>query len=258
MSDSPTQAANAEVQANRESTKVFVGTSGWAYTAWKPGFYPEKLAQSKFLVHYASQLNTVEVNYTFRHLLSEKTIENWLKQTPEGFQFVVKANQRITHIKRLKDVDESLGRFLSSIAPLEAAGRLGPILFQLPPNMKAVPEVLDGFLTMLPRSLRAAFEFRHQSWFGDEITEILRRHNAALCIAESDDFQTPEIHTGPFAYYRFRCSDYSQEARNRLLDRVRQAGDGGKSVFAFFKHEERPESPMWALELLNSVQPKAA
>jgi uncharacterized protein YecE (DUF72 family) len=252
--NSQSQAAEAQQRETPQTGQIHVGTSGWAYKAWQPDFYPEKLAQTKFLQHYATQLNTVEVNYTFRHLLTEKTIENWLKQTPENFQFVVKASQRITHIKRLKDVDDALGRFLSSVAPLASAGRLGPILFQLPPNMKAVPEVLDNFLTLLPRTLRAAFEFRHQSWFAPEIEEILRRHEAALCVAESDDFVTPEVVTAPFVYFRFRCSEYPEAVRAKLLERVLKVLEGGKEVFAFFKHEERPDGALWARELLTSVQ----
>jgi uncharacterized protein YecE (DUF72 family) len=231
-----------------------VGTSGWAYKVWQPAFYPEKLPQSKFLQHYATRLNTVEVNYTFRHLLTEKTIGSWLQQTPENFKFVVKANQKITHIKRLKEVDDALNAFVSSVSPLERSSRLGPVLFQLPPNMKASPEVLDRFLAMLPKALRAAFEFRHESWLRDEITDILRRHGAALCVAESDEFTTPEIHTGSFAYFRLRRSDYSEADRERLAERISAAAAQGKEVFAFFKHEERPDSPLWAMELLNSAQ----
>jgi uncharacterized protein YecE (DUF72 family) len=257
MRNSQSQAAQEQREVP-QTGKIRVGTSGWAYKQWQPAFYPEKLAQTKFLQFYATQLNTVEVNYTFRHLLTEKTIENWLKQTPESFQFVVKANQRITHIKRLKDVDESIGRFLSSVAPLASAGRLGPVLFQLPPNMKAVPEVLNAFLGLLPRTLRSAFEFRHQSWFAPEIEEILKRHGAALCIAESDEFVTPETLTAPFVYYRFRRSEYPDADRSALLGRVQKVLESGKEVFAFFKHEERPDGALWARELLNSAQSSPA
>jgi uncharacterized protein YecE (DUF72 family) len=257
MTNSHSQAAQEQRELPK-TVQIRVGTSGWAYKQWQPAFYPEKLAQTKFLQFYATQLNTVEVNYTFRHNLTEKTIENWLKQTPEKFQFVIKANQRITHIKRLTDVDESIGRFLSSVAPLASAGRLGPVLFQLPPNMKAIPEVLDAFLGLLPRTLKAAFEFRHQSWFAPEIEEILKRHGAALCIAESDDFVTPELVTAPFVYYRFRRSEYPDADRAVLLDRVQKVLKDGKEVFAFFKHEERPDGALWARELLNSAQGPAA
>jgi uncharacterized protein YecE (DUF72 family) len=253
MAGSKTEAQTSEVSKPAPG-QVYVGTSGWAYKVWQPAFYPPKVAQSKYLQHYATQLNTVEVNYTFRHLLTEKTINNWLQQTPENFKFVIKANQRITHIKRLKDVDDALGAFVSAVSPLERSGRLGPILFQLPPNLKASPEVLETFLTKLPNAMRAAFEFRHESWLSDEITEILRRHRAALCVAESDEFTTNEINTGPFVYYRFRRSDYSETDRKKLAVRVAAATSQGKEVFAFFKHEEHPESPLWAVELLERAQ----
>jgi len=247
-------ASKSQVQPSDASARVYVGTSGWAYKVWQPAFYPPKLAQSKYLQHYATRLNTVEVNYTFRHLLTEKTINNWLQQTPEDFKFVIKANQRITHIKRLRDVDDALGAFVSSVSPLERSGRLGPILFQLPPNLKASPEVLDAFLAKLPKAMRAAFEFRHESWLADEISDILRQHGAALCVAESDELTTTEVHTGAFVYYRFRRSDYSETDRKQLAERVAAAAAQGKEVFAFFKHEEHPESPLWAVELLETAK----
>lgn len=236
---------------------IYVGTSGWAYKAWQPKFYPKDLAQSKFLNSYASRLTAVEVNYTFRHLLTQKTIDSWLSQTPEAFRFALKANQIITHFKRLIEVDDALGRFLSSIAPLEEAERLGPVLFQLPPQVKSAPEVLDNFLSRLPRALRPAFEFRHNSWFHDDIYSVLRSHNAALCVAEGEDLTTPDVQTADFVYYRFRKPDYSAGERRQLAERVRRAASGS-DVFAFFKHEERPESPLWAMELLKKVQRVAA
>lgn len=236
---------------------IYVGTSGWAYKAWQPKFYPSELRQTKFLSFYAERLTAVEVNYTFRHLLTQKTVDNWLAQTPETFRFALKANQIITHFKRLTEVDDALGRFLSSIAPLEEAERLGPVLFQLPPHVKSAPEVLEDFLSRLPRALRPAFEFRHSSWFHDDIYSVLRSHNAALCVAENEDLTTPEIQTADFVYYRFRKPDYSAGERRQLAQRVRRAASGS-DAFAFFKHEERPESPLWAMELLNKVQRVAA
>src|ERR1700675_3971109 len=133
--------------------KLFVGTSGWAYPTWKPDFYPQKLAQKKFLDHYATQLNTVEVNFTFRQLEKETTIQNWIEQTPASFRFGVKTPQVIPHIKRLKGTEEFLPRFLATIEPLASAGKLGPVLFQLPPNLKADLEVLRTFLATLPKRL---------------------------------------------------------------------------------------------------------
>ena len=230
-----------------------VGTSGWAYAAWKPGFYPPKLASRDFLKFYSTQLNAVEVNYTFRRFLTEKVIAGWTEQTPSSFHFIVKAHQVLTHIKRLKDAEESLKRFFDSVAPLEQAHRLGPVLFQLPPNFKADPQRLDEFLTPAPRTLRVAFEFRHESWFADPALDVLRRHNTALCIAETDDFQTPEVFTADFAYYRLRRSDYSLQARAKIAREMKEHTAQLRDVYVFFKHEENPDSPNWAREILQTA-----
>src|SRR6266568_8595133 len=146
-------------------SRLFVGTSGWAYPSWKPKFYPEKLPQKNFLKYYATQLNTVEVNFTFRQLVKETTIEKWLNETPQEFRFGIKAHQVITHIKRLKATEDFVKRFLATIEPLAAAGKLGPVLFQLPPNLKVDAALLKDFLAILPRTVPAAIEFRHASWF---------------------------------------------------------------------------------------------
>ena len=237
---------------------LHVGTSGLAYTAWKPSFYPEKLAQKKFLQYYSSQLNAVEVNYSFRHIISEKTLQNWIDETPAGFVFSIKAHQSITHIKRLKNATEPLQRFLSSIEPLAAAGKLGPALFQLPPNLKADPALLDDFLAQLPRSLHSAFEFRHETWFSAVVFEVLHKHNAALCIAESDELVTPDVSTADFGYFRLRKSEYSAEERREVAERIQRQITQKMNVFAYFKHEEGPESVLYAKELLSVVQAEAA
>ena len=233
--------------------EIHVGTSGWAYKAWQPEFFPAKLPQKQFLHYYATRLNAVEVNYTFRHLLSERTIANWLEDTPEGFRFAVKAHQSITHVRRLASAEEPLQRFLSSIQPLAAAGRLGPVLFQLPPMLKADPARLDSFLAMLPRSLKAAFEFRHASWFAEEIYDVLRRRRASLCFAESEQLETPEIVTADFAYFRYRKPGY--DAGERTLISARLAAISGRlaETYAFFKHEESAESAVNAAEILRAV-----
>ena len=233
--------------------QLFVGTSGWAYPTWKPDFYPEKLAQKKFLGHYATQLNTVEVNFTFRQLVKESTIQNWLQDTPAHFRFGIKAHQVITHIKRLKGTEDFLPRFLGTIEPLAAAGRLAPVLFQLPPNLKADQEVLRAFLKTLPRRLQAAFEFRNASWFSDETYTALKEHNAALCVAETEEMTTPEVATADFVYYRFRKPNYPPDERKAMIDRIQQHMGAGRDVFAYFKHEETPEGVLYALELLRSI-----
>src|SRR5246127_2741206 len=175
--------------------EIFVGTSGWAYPSWKPDFYPQKLAQKNFLQHYCTQLNTVEVNFSFRQLVKETTIQNWIQDTPAHFRFGIKAHQVITHIKRLKGTEDFVPRFLATIEPLAAAHKLGPVLFQLPPNLKADAALLQDFLAILPRALPASFEFRHDSWFTDSTWELLRAHQAAVCVAETETRTTPDIST---------------------------------------------------------------
>jgi uncharacterized protein YecE (DUF72 family) len=236
--------------------KLFVGTSGWAYPTWKPGFYPEKLAQKKFLGHYASQLNSVEVNFTFRQLVKETTIRNWIAETPAYFRFGVKAHQVITHIKRLKGTEDFVPRFLSTIEALANAGKLGPVLFQLPPNLKADPGLLKEFLTIVPRGLPAAFEFRHDSWFEDSTWQVLQDRGVALCVAETEERNTPDVLTGAFAYYRYRKPSYSAEERAEMLKRIGEHLTAGRDVYAYFKHEETPEGALYAVDLLRSNEQK--
>lgn len=234
--------------------QIFVGTSGWAYPSWKPEFYPEKLAQAKFLTYYSSQLNTVEVNLTFRQLLKETTAQKWIAQTPEHFRFGIKAHQVITHIKRLKDAGEFVQRFFGTIEALAGAGKLGPVLFQLPPNMKADPKLLEEFLATLPRGVPTAFEFRHESWFADDVFACLKQHNRALCIAETEERVTPDVVTADFAYYRYRKPEYSAEERAAMLCRMREHVDAGRDVFAYFKHEETPQGAIYAVDVLKQAR----
>ncbi|HST12119.1 MAG TPA: DUF72 domain-containing protein [Terriglobales bacterium] len=232
--------------------QLFAGTSGWAYPSWKPDFYPQKLAQAKFLSHYATQLNAVEVNFTFRQLVKETTLAKWMADSPEGFRFTIKAHQVITHIKRLKGTEDFVPRFLATIEPLASAGKLGPVLFQLPPNLKLDVEVLRTFLATLPKPLQKAFEFRHASWFGDETYSVLKENRVALCIAETEEMTTPEVVTGDFVYYRFRKPNYLPDERAAMISRIEQHLGAGRDVFAYFKHEETPEGAIYARELLES------
>jgi len=234
--------------------ELFAGTSGWAYPSWKPDFYPQKLAQKKFLNHYATQLNAVEVNFTFRQLVKESTLQNWLAETPADFRFTVKAHQVITHIKRLKDAEEFVKRFLLTIEPLASAKKLGTVLFQLPPNLKADPELFANFLAVLPRALPSAFEFRHPSWFSEQTYEALRGHGAALCIAETEELTTPEVATAGFVYYRFRKPNYPPDEREAMINRIREHLSAGRDVYAYFKHEETPEGAIYARELLGGFR----
>ena len=229
---------------------LYVGTSGWAYPTWKPAFYPEKLAQKKFLNFYASKLNAVEVNYTFRQLVKETTVQNWIAQTPEHFRFTIKAHQVLTHIKRLKSAEEFLQRFLGTLKAFDPAGKLGPVLFQLPPNFKADQAVLSEFLKKLPPSMRVAFEFRHESWFVDATWDTLRERNIALCVAETEERDTPDVVTADFAYYRYRKPDYTKEERKAMVARNHEHLAAGRDVFAYFKHDETPEGVLYAVDLL--------
>jgi uncharacterized protein YecE (DUF72 family) len=237
--------------------QLFVGTSGWAYPSWKPGFYPAKLAQKNFLEHYTTQLNTVEVNFTFRQLLKETTAQKWIAQSPAGFRFGVKAHQVITHIKRLKNTSDFMPRFMATIEPLARAEKLGPLLFQLPPNMKMDLGVLEEFLVALPRGVPSAFEFRHESWFAEEVFALLKAHNRALCVAETEQRMTPDIVTSDFVYYRFRKPDYTGEERAAMVARIGDHFRAGRNVFAYFKHEETPQGALYAVEVLREVQAKS-
>src|SRR6185503_14542658 len=147
---------------------LHAGTSGFAYPAWKPGFYPAKMPANQFLKHYAERLNCVEINYTFRRLPSVVTLKNWVEATPTGFMFAIKANMRITHILRLKNAEQATEVFFNAIDPLRTSRRLGPVLFQLPPQMKYDVGLLRAYLELLPAGMRYAFEFRQASWLVEE------------------------------------------------------------------------------------------
>jgi len=235
--------------------RIHIGTSGWAYASWKPEFYPQKTPTAKFLNFYATQLNCVEVNYTFRARPALKTLENWCEATPSAFSFAVKAHQRITHIKRLKDVAVDIANFYNSIQPLASAGKLGPVLFQLPPFLKADKERLQAFLKCIPEQTRIAIEFRNESWFTDSVFHLMKEHNVALCIAESDKLQVPEEITASFAYYRFRKSEYSESALREIESRLSKAARECE-VYAFLKHEETPEGALNARRLLQKLEPR--
>jgi len=229
--------------------QLYTGTSGFAYPNWKPRFYPADVPEKKFLEHYARRLRSVEINYTFRRLPAPTTLENWVKATPAEFRFACKANQRITHIQRLKDVSSAVELFLRSIDPLRSARRLGPILFQLPPNLKCEMALLNDFLALLPADLRFSIEFRHTSWLNDAVYEALKKQNISLCVAESERLEVPEVITADFVYYRFRKPEYSEEERKLIAERARELLSQEKDLYLFFKHEETPEGALYAEEL---------
>ncbi len=230
--------------------KIFVGTSGWAYASWKPRFYPAKLGSAKFLSHYAERLNSVEVNYTFGKIVGPELMQKWIDATPDGFLFAVKAHMQITHRKRLRGAEKVCEQFFSSIEPLRRAGKLGPILFQLPPNFKFDLARLQEFLATLPRGLRIAFEFRHESWFVEEAYGALRDASVGLCLAESEKIVTPQVQTTDFHYVRLRKPRYSAKG---VTERVRGLADTG-DVFAYFKHEDSPKCVLNAKAVLADMR----
>ena len=232
-----------------------MGCSGWSYSSWRPEFYPSGLSSKKFLTYYATRLNSVEVNYTFRELPSESTVDMWLAATVDTFRFSFKAPQRVTHMLRLKNCEQAFLEFVRSIASITAGGRTGLILFQLPPNMKADAELLSTFLRDACSSgsgLRMAFEFRHLSWFTEEIYSVLAAHGATLCAAESDELTTPDIQTASFSCYRMRKSNYTAAGIARIRKRLHERAAQG-DVFAYFKHEEEPTGAMRAMAVLRGL-----
>ena len=232
---------------------VYAGTSGWAYASWKPGFYPAKTPAARMLAYYASQLNSVEVNFTFRQLPTEKQLTTWLDATSEGFRFSFKAPQAITHLKRLRECGDALGALKASLLSAERAGKLGAVLFQLPPNFRADVERLKTFLEDVGRvKLRAAFEFRHESWLDEAVYAALEQANAALCIAESDEFETPQRRTADFLCYRLRRSHYDEESLQSLARRFAKNAEQS-DVYAYFMHEDAPDGPLRARAVLEAL-----
>jgi uncharacterized protein YecE (DUF72 family) len=232
--------------------RLFAGTSGFSYPAWKPDFYPKDVPAKKFLEHYASRLNSVEANYTFRRLASASVLEGWLKATPPEFQFACKAHQNLTHIMKMKDAESFTDVFLKSLEPLRAARRLGPVLFQFAPTFKCDLDRLDAYLPLLPSDMRFAFEFRHASWLADEVYERLAARNIALCLAESDKLEVPKVFTADFVYFRLRKGDYTDEGRTEISGRVRDLMSE-RDVYVYFKHEEDPRGAIWAEALQAST-----
>jgi uncharacterized protein YecE (DUF72 family) len=232
---------------------IYAGTSGWAYATWKPDFYPTKLASAKFLNHYAGRLNTVEVNYTFRRFPTEKLLRGWIAATPPNFKFAIKAHQKITHIARLREVADFTSDFLRSLQPLDEEKKLGPVLFQLPPFLKCDVVLLKDFLSTLPKAFRAAFEFRHESWFSEDVYGVLRAASAALCNAESEKLETPDVQTADFTYLRLRKEEYSTKERKALEQKIATLAGAG-DVFVYFKHEDTPEGALHAEKVLSATK----
>lgn len=231
--------------------KKWLGTSGFQYAEWKGTFYPDDLPATKMLPFYAERFSTTEINYTFHRIPSPKTIDNWIKQTPENFRFALKAPQKVTHFARLRDCADTLDYFCRVVSAL--GERLGPVLFQLPPNFKKDATRLGDFLRELP-AMRAAFEFRHESWLDEEIFALLRQHNLALCLADTEKLATPLVATADYGYLRLRREDYSPEDVARWAEFVRQKAESWQEVFVFFKHEESGIGPKLAAQMIGLLQ----
>jgi uncharacterized protein YecE (DUF72 family) len=237
------------------AARIFTGTSGWAYPTWKPDFYPAGTPAKRFLEFYSSQLTSVEVNYTFRALPTVSMLEGWLAATPEYFRFSFKAPQRLTHFKRLSDCSGDVAQFVSALEPVRQAGKLGLLLFQLPPNFKADSQRLADFLAAPALTASGAtpiaFEFRHESWFTEEIYSVLSAHNAALCVAESDELATPEVHTSSsYASFRLRRTGaYSPEEIEAFARRFTALAQE-RDVYIYFKHEDEPSGALNAVSFL--------
>jgi len=215
--------------------KILAGTSGYAFKEWKGNFYPQDLKDDGMLGYYASKFPTVEINNTFYRLPRENVLREWAAQVPENFTFALKASQRITHYARLKEESASLVDFLLKNTAL-LGDRLGPILFQLPPNLKKDVDRFRGFLGLLPEDRRYVFEFRHDSWFDDEVYSAMRDRDIAMCIAEQDDFKCPVVCTSTWGYLRLHKLDYNETELADWAKRV--TGQTWNDAYVFFKHDE--------------------
>jgi uncharacterized protein YecE (DUF72 family) len=226
---------------------LHVGTSGYSYKEWKGSFYPEKIPAKEMLRYYSERLSTVEINATFYRMPQPSMLETWKQQVPEGFRFSLKASQRITHFKRLKETDQETKYFLETAAVL--GEQLGVVLVQLPPNMKKDLPRLETFLKQLPPTPQTAFEFRHPEWFDDDVLELLRSQNRALVVSDTDDMPATHIDkTADWGYLRLRRVNYSEEVLAEWLERIR--AQDWKETFVFFKHEDEGTGPKLAAQFL--------
>jgi uncharacterized protein YecE (DUF72 family) len=229
--------------------RLHVGTSGWSYKEWKGSFYPADLPADDMLRFYAGRLATVEINNSFYRIPKEKVLLEWADQVPAGFRFVLKASRRITHINRLANEDGSLEYFLRTVNVL--GERLGPTLFQCPPSLRKDMARLTDFLALVPRTWRAAMEFRHASWFSDEVYDALRAHDIALVAVDEEESEgpgAPLVPTASWGYLRLRRTDYAEDALGGWLERIRS--QPWSEAYAFLKHDEdKPTGPEAAVKL---------
>jgi uncharacterized protein YecE (DUF72 family) len=231
--------------------KVRAGTSGFSYKEWKGNFYPADLPAAKMLPFYAQAFSTVEMNNTFYRMPTEKILLGWSAQVPENFAFALKAPRRISHDKRLKNVSDDVAYLLKTSAAL--GKKRGPLLVQLPPFLKKDVPTLVAFLALLPADAKPTFEFRHQSWFDEEVLAALRAHPAALCLAEAEnDLSIPFEATADWGYLRLRRPDYSDKELREWAKRIQD--QPWKEAFVFFKHEDAGKGPQFAARFLQLLK----
>ena len=230
---------------------ILIGTSGYNYPEWKGSFYPADLAAAKMLPYYAARFQTVEINYTFYRMPNEKILSNWAGQVPPEFRFTLKAPRRITHDAKLvkcEDLTATFCRVAETLGP-----RLGALLFQLPPNQKKDLPRLEAFLDILPPKAPAAFEFRHASWFDDQVFSALKRRNRALCVADSEKLETPLEVTADYGYFRLRDEGYSEKDIEDWGLKIDELRSRCKDIFVYFKHEEEGKGPAFARHLMKHL-----
>ncbi len=227
--------------------QFFVGTSGYSYPKWKGSFYPEKLPQKEMLSYYAERFGAVEINNSFYKMPSESDVRSWASQVPKMFRFAIKAPQAITHFKRLKNAEEAIEQLFRTTAVLK--GRRGPVLFGLPPNFKKELPRLEAFLRLIPNKLQAAFEFRHDSWFSDDVFDCLRARRCALCIADAEDLPRAKlVPTADWGYVRLRRKRYTKKGLAKWAGIL--SSQPWKEAYVFFKHEDTGTGPKFAARFL--------
>lgn len=223
---------------------IWIGTSGFQYPEWKGTFYPRDLAVKKMLGYYAGHFSTTEINYTFYRIPSVETLSKWAAETPENFRFSLKAPKQITHVQKLGDCGEVLGRFWEAARHLK--GKLGAVLFQLPPYFKKDISVLNAFLDIVPCEAKIAFEFRHPSWLDEEVFASLRARGAALCVADSEKLKTPIMMTARHGYFRLRDEGYTKSDLKHWAAAIREQQKNANDIYVYFKHEESGTGPAFA------------
>ena len=228
----------------------WIGTSGYNYPEWRGSFYPEKFSSKKMLPYYAERLSTVEINYTFYRMPTDRLLAGWSEVTPDHFRFTLKAPRRITHDARLRGCEDTTAAFCDAAATL--GPKLGVLLFQLPPSFKKDLAVFDAFLESLPPGARAAFEFRHASWHDADVFDRLRARGLALCVADSERLTTPVEVTADYAYFRLRDEGYQQEDLARWAATVADRTAACREVFVYFKHEDEGKGPEFARRFLDA------